>query len=417
MAAVADIKFDIWRLQAQGNVRGLSLALKDASPDVRRRAATALRALGASSAIPSLQSVLVTESDPDVRSVIISTLDYLFEQEIEDESDSATEDSSQVVRLIAQLNSPRADHIIRAAQRLGELNEKIAAEALVMVFHNARLPGEVRLAAAEALVKLESAPVEVSLLAALRHADWRVRRNAAAVLGQLHADWASLPLGEALKDEHEIVRRTALAALKRFDTPEAQRIIDRMMAAMLSAPAVPDDTPKPASTTLAQPAADAVTEPATPATTATTALTTDSAPTQPATTATTAPAPSNDSTPTQPAPAATSAPAADKAAQPQPAPSSPAPVQPPAPPARPQPPSVSTATLPTPAVSAPPDGPAPAQPPAEGTPPAAQPPRASVQTGTLPKTAQLAQQPLGTLPVPDDEDTQPILPAPADDAS
>jgi hypothetical protein len=405
MAAVADFKFDIWRLQAQGDVRGLSQALKDANPDVRRRAATALRALGASSAIPSLQSVLVSESDPDVRAVIISTLDYLFEQEIEDESETATEDPTQVVRLIAQLNSPRSDHIIRAAQRLGELNEKIAAEALVMVFHNARLPGEVRLAAAEALIKLESAPVEVSLLAALRHPDWRVRRNAAAVLGQLHADWASLPLGEALKDEHEIVRRTALAALKRFDTPEAQGIIERMLPQMppvVPAPAQPAAPAAPASAPSVDSTAKPPAQPPQPATTASSAPTVVNTPAQP-------PAPT---TPAAPPAVTVSTASSDQPTEPQSPSSRPAPAVPrPQTPSRPPQPSVSTATLP--AVSSP----APTQPPAENAPPAAQPPRASVQTTTLPKTARMAQPPLGVMPLPDDEDTQPILPAPADDAS
>jgi hypothetical protein len=382
MAAVADFKFDIWRLQAQGDVRGLSLALKDANPDVRRRAATALRALGASSAIPSLQSVLVTESDPDVRSVIISTLDYLFEQEIEDETEGAPEDPTQVVRLIAQLNSPRSDHIIRAAQRLGELNEKIAAEALIMVFHNARLPSEVRLAAAEALIKLESAPVEVSLLRALRHADWRVRRNAAAVLGQLHADWAALPLGEALKDEYEIVRRTALAALKRLDTPEARRVIDRIMLDARSQPPVQS---------VASASPDSPAQP------------------QPAPSVTSPAAESTPIPPTAPAHAASD----ENAAKPSmlPAASSPVPVQPPAqPPSRPPSPAVSTATLPVPTQT-------PAATPDESAPPAVQPPRASVQTVTLPKTMRMQQPPLGTAPALDDEDTQPMLPAPADDAS
>jgi hypothetical protein len=76
------------------------------------------------------------------------------------------------------------------------------------------------------LIKLESAPVEVTLLAALRNPDWRIRRNATAVLGQLHADWAVHPLIAALRDEQEIVRRTAYAALKRIGTTEALQAIE-----------------------------------------------------------------------------------------------------------------------------------------------------------------------------------------------
>lgn len=225
-AAVADSNFDIWRLQAQADIRGLIEAVKSGTPDIRKRAATSLRALGASSAIPALQAALVTEQDNAVRATLIATLDYLFAQEIDDDSEQSAEQHNRVVQLISQLNSGGPEQIIRAAQELGRIKEKIAAEALVMVFHNRALPGNARLAAAEALIKLESAPVEVTLLAALRNPDWHVRRNAAAVLGQLGADWAVAPLAVALRDEYEIIRRTAYAALKRIDTPEARRAIE-----------------------------------------------------------------------------------------------------------------------------------------------------------------------------------------------
>lgn len=218
---MSEFQPDIWRLQAKSDIRGLIEALKHSSPAVRRRAAAALRALGASSAIPALQIALVKERITDVRTAFILTLDALFQQEIEEDSDSPADQYNRVVRLIAQLNSRQPERIIYAARRLGELKEKIAAEALVLVFHNTDLPGRVRLAAAEALLALESAPIEVALLGALRSADWRVRRNAAAVLGQLGAEWAVEPLRAAMSDSTELVRRTAQAALKRIGTPEA----------------------------------------------------------------------------------------------------------------------------------------------------------------------------------------------------
>lgn len=222
---MADPNYDIWRMQAQNDTRGLIDLLKSPEADLRKRAAMALRALGASSAIPALQILLVDEGDPEVRMVLISTLDSLFQQEMDEDGENQSDEQSQVVRLIAQLSSSQHEHIIRAAQSLAEMKEKIAAEALMMVFYNKRLPAQVRLAAAEALIKLESAPVEVTLLAALRNKDWHTRRNAAAVLGQLNADWAVEPLAAALRDTQEIVRRTAYAALKRIATPEAQRAI------------------------------------------------------------------------------------------------------------------------------------------------------------------------------------------------
>lgn len=253
---MVDPNFDIWRMQAQGDVRALIEVLRSGDIELRKRAATALRALGASSAIPALQTILVAETDPELRTILISTLDSLFQQEMDEDGENSVDEHSQIVRLISQLSGSQHEHIIRAAQTLGELKEKIAAEALMMVFHNQKMPSRVRLAAAEALIQLESAPVEVTLLATLRHKDWRVRRNTAAVLGQLNADWAVEPLAAALRDPQEIVRRTAYAALKRINTPEAlqaitppkavtrplsPRILEEMLA---NPPAKPESAPQ-----------------------------------------------------------------------------------------------------------------------------------------------------------------------------
>src|SRR5262245_20988904 len=69
--SVADFNFDIWRLQAQGDLHGLMTLLRHPNPDMRRRAATALRAMGAAGAIPALQTALVTEGDADVRAILV----------------------------------------------------------------------------------------------------------------------------------------------------------------------------------------------------------------------------------------------------------------------------------------------------------------------------------------------------------
>jgi len=141
---VADSNFDIWRLQAQADIHGLIEAVKHGSPDVRKRAATALRALGATSAIPALQSILVSEKDPALRKVLIANLDYLFQQEVDEDEDEVSEHHSRVVHLIAQLNNNNPEHVIRAAQNLADLQEKLAAEALVVVFQNRQLRADVR---------------------------------------------------------------------------------------------------------------------------------------------------------------------------------------------------------------------------------------------------------------------------------
>jgi HEAT repeat protein len=234
----------IWRMQAQDDVPGLIKAARDPDAEIRRRAVAALRTLGATNAIPALQAALVVEEDPDTRTALMSTLDFLFQKDIdEEENGSADEHHNRIVSLVSQLNSTSPTRIIQAARALGELREKIAAETLVMVFRNQAHPPAVRLAAAEALVKLESAPVEVSLLGALTNPEWRIRRNAAAVLGQLRADWAIDPLSMALHDTNERVRVTARAALERIGTPEALAVFERSSKDMLEVPvaAPPED--------------------------------------------------------------------------------------------------------------------------------------------------------------------------------
>jgi hypothetical protein len=252
---VADLNLDIWRMQAQGDVNGLLNLLHYPTPDVRRRAIMALRTMGATGAIPALQTALITEKDTPLRALLLAALDDLLKLTLDNDDKEALERQHKIANWIAQLSSPNAEHVIRAAQNLADLQAKIAVETLVLVFRNPNLLPRVRLAAAEALLKLESAPVEVTLLAALRNPDWRTRRNAAGVLGQLHADWAVEALAAALHDPQEVVRRTAYAALKRLDTPEARRATEmrpslaiKLATATSELPVVrltPDSSPTP----------------------------------------------------------------------------------------------------------------------------------------------------------------------------
>jgi HEAT repeat protein len=214
---VSDYLSNIWRLQAQYDTRGLIEALSNADPGIRKRAAAALRTLGAVEAVPTLKQALTVEKDPEARSAITAALEHLLPEE-----------ADKVPKLVAQLKSADPEVVIRTVRALGELKDKTAVEPLVLVFHNPQLSGAVRLAAAEALIQLESAPAVVTLLAALHGKDWHIRRNAVAVLGQLRADWAVEPIAERLSDENDIVRRTARAALKRISTPDALRALEAM---------------------------------------------------------------------------------------------------------------------------------------------------------------------------------------------
>lgn len=225
---MSDFRPDIWRLQAQFNTEGLVQALESDDPGIRRRAAAALRALGAFDAIPALQRALEGEKDTEARANIVSALAALqHEQErrigVEPDESSTT---SEIDRYIAQLKSDDEENIIKAAHVLGDKGDKTAVPALVLLFNDPNISIKVRLAVAEALLKLESAPVEVALLGALRSNEWRVRRNSAAILGQLKANWAIDPLAKTLYDENELVRKTAYSALRHIGTPEAREALD-----------------------------------------------------------------------------------------------------------------------------------------------------------------------------------------------
>ncbi len=217
---------DIWQLQAKLDTQGLVDALKSDDPNIRKRAAAALRALGAVASIPALRVALVNEQDAEVRNHMSAALEALqLEAKRATDTQEAVVPETPVGKLIAQLRSKDPEEVIKAANGLGELGDKLAVEPLVVLFNDAKVSIQVRLAVAEALLKLEAAPVEVTLLAALRHADWHIRRNGAAILGQLRAEWAVDPLVKALRDPNRIVQKTARAALKHIGTPEALRAL------------------------------------------------------------------------------------------------------------------------------------------------------------------------------------------------
>lgn len=212
---------NIWKFQADRDIKGLIKALDYPDPNIRKRAAAALRVLGARDAVSALNRALMKEPSPDVKEHISAALEHLdydsfVTQVVEDRS---------VDDLIALLKTGSPEDIVRASEALGEIGDRLATEPLVMVFRNPLMSDEVRLAAAEALLALQSAPSVVSLLGGLKKDNWRVRHNAATVLGQLKALWATKPLIEALDDEHQSVRRAAAASLQRFQTPQAMEAL------------------------------------------------------------------------------------------------------------------------------------------------------------------------------------------------
>lgn len=223
-----DNQGNIWQLQSQMDANGLLEALQHDDPRIRKRAVVAIKAISAIQTIPALRVALRNEEDAELREIIVSTLDELMRKT--GEAPAVTDipaEPSEITELVAQLQSNDNDQITDAARQLGDLGDMSAVEPLVKTFNNPKLSIHVRLVAAEALLKLDGAPVEVALLAALRHSDWHIRRNGAAILGQLKAVWAIDPLTKALTDPHKVVRRTAYAALERIGTAEALSAIQK----------------------------------------------------------------------------------------------------------------------------------------------------------------------------------------------
>ncbi len=210
-------KPDIWALQSARDVDGLIEALSHPDPDVRKRAASALKEVGDKRAIPALEEAMGREPNWQAYANMAAAKAAL-------DRDSKAEWAvrrREIHTLIAMLESDDPREVIAGAVALGELGDPIAVEPLIMLFRDPGSGDLEKLAAAEALIKLNSAPGVVTLLAALRKDEWQVRRNAAAILGQLRATWAVRPLIEVLKDPNPIVRRTAAAALRRIGTDEA----------------------------------------------------------------------------------------------------------------------------------------------------------------------------------------------------
>ncbi|MCU0512464.1 MAG: HEAT repeat domain-containing protein [Anaerolineae bacterium] len=225
---------DIWRLQAQYDIQGLMSALTAADPGIRRRAAAALRTMGAKEALPALRLALKNETEADVQAALSAALEALTEA-AEEEQPAGSAGAAATRAAIARLQHSDPQQVIQAARDLGTLGDKLAVEPLVMIFNDVAQTMPVRLAVAEALLKLESAPVEVALLGNLRSPEWETRRKAAAILGQLKAAWAVQPLATALRDPHPMVKKTALAALKHINTPDARRILNRVLAQLSGA--------------------------------------------------------------------------------------------------------------------------------------------------------------------------------------
>ncbi|MBZ0307306.1 MAG: HEAT repeat domain-containing protein [Anaerolineae bacterium] len=217
-------KSNIWQLRAQGNVEGILKALDETDPGVRRRAIIALRDMKAGEAIPRLKMLLEREFNPELRGILVGAIEALEgKAELQPQPATPPDHRAELVKILQTGND---EERITAIQELSKLDDRTVVEHLVAIFRTPLLSPSVRLAAAEALLALDSAPASVSLLGALRKSEWQVRRNAVAVLGQLKADWCVETLADVLRtDPHPMVRKTAAAALRHINTRQARAVL------------------------------------------------------------------------------------------------------------------------------------------------------------------------------------------------
>ncbi len=227
---------NIWLMQTERDIDGLVNALQHPDAQIRKGAAVALRVIGAEKVAPALETALKREQDPDVKLAMTAALDHFRPgppmprstqkaPRTKPPKQDPNRPQTRTERLVQHLTGSRPDLALQAARALGEIKDPETVPALVVVFRNKRQPPTVRLAAAEALLEMDSAPAEVTLLAALRSDKWHLRRNAVAILGRLQAEWAVQPLARTLYDPNELVARTASAALRRIGTKEARQAL------------------------------------------------------------------------------------------------------------------------------------------------------------------------------------------------
>jgi HEAT repeat protein len=133
---VDEFKPDIWQLQSQFNIQGLVRALGHEDKNIRKRAAAALRTMGAKEALPALRVAFSAEEDTNTRMIIATAIEMLKADMPEEEkpprvATSALSGASLVERLVERLNSDKPDIIAKTVQQLGDLGDKSAVEPLI----------------------------------------------------------------------------------------------------------------------------------------------------------------------------------------------------------------------------------------------------------------------------------------------
>ncbi|SDF16472.1 HEAT repeat [Halorubrum xinjiangense] len=211
-----------------GNAERLRDALGSDSAAVRKRAAEFLGEIGEEGDQPTVDGLLraaTTDDDPEVRGAAVDALDEIGEaalQQLLKELTGGGGDSEAewvTARKFARaLKADRPELRMAAANALGRLDDASGLQALVGALDDD--DPRVRLRAAQACGTFADARAVPGLRERLDDEEPRVRRAAANALGTIGTDQALSPLLDLLDDGDESIRRIAAGALGKASTPE-----------------------------------------------------------------------------------------------------------------------------------------------------------------------------------------------------
>ncbi|GAA0529804.1 HEAT repeat domain-containing protein [Halorubrum ejinorense] len=211
----------------EGNTERLRDALDSDSAAVRKRATEFLGDVadgGEQATVDGLLRAATSDDDPEVRGAAIDALDEVgegaLEQLLEELTGGGSGSEAEWVtarKFARALEADRPELRMAAANALGRLDDASGLQALVKALEDD--DPRVRLRAAQACGTFAD-PRAIPGLRDRLDDDPRVRRAAANALGTIGTDEALSPLLDLLDDGDESIRRIAAGALGKASNPE-----------------------------------------------------------------------------------------------------------------------------------------------------------------------------------------------------
>ena len=219
-------KPNIKKMEQNKDVKGLMKALNfENDESIRRDAAFALGKISDSSTVDPI----INELNYEKKDVINSSNSDIGESTIEQLINSLNNENidmrKNAASTLIKIGEPAVDMLINAledenwrvrwhsAEILGEIQDNRAVKPLINALNDEN--NGVRSNSIIALFEIGEPAVEI-LINALKDGEWRVRWQAAEILGEIKDDRAVKPLTEALNDENNDVRMAATKALERI---------------------------------------------------------------------------------------------------------------------------------------------------------------------------------------------------------